>query len=136
MTTLTDPAKLVQEYWRLMATNDFQSVSAVLSEDFVLEWPQSNERIRGIKNFVAMNVEYPAAGRWQFIINRFIVTTDCVDSTACEVVTDVRISDGQRQDQAVSFFTVRYGKIVHLVEYWPAPYAAPENRRHLVESMN
>jgi hypothetical protein len=27
-----------------MATNDFFSVRAVLAEDFVLEWPQSNEQ--------------------------------------------------------------------------------------------
>lgn len=34
---------VVREFWRLMASNDFHSVAAVLASDFVLEWPQSNE---------------------------------------------------------------------------------------------
>ena len=46
---------VVREYWRLMATNDFASVSAVLAPEFVLDWPQSNERIRGGDNFARMN---------------------------------------------------------------------------------
>ena len=39
--------EVAQEFWRLMATNDFHSVCAVLSSEFVLEWPQTKERIRG-----------------------------------------------------------------------------------------
>ncbi len=38
---------VVREFWRLMASNDFESVAAVLAPTFVLEWPQSKERIRG-----------------------------------------------------------------------------------------
>jgi hypothetical protein len=33
---------LAREYWRLMATNDFDAVAAVLAPEFVLDWPQSN----------------------------------------------------------------------------------------------
>ncbi len=62
-TTSTDQARfLVEQFWQLMASNDFYAVSAVLSEDFVLEWPQSGERIRGAENFAKMNAEYPAHG--------------------------------------------------------------------------
>ena len=43
-----------------MATNDFDCVGEVLSEDFTLEWPQSNERIRG-------------ATRFAFMFDRFLV---------------------------------------------------------------
>ena len=46
-----------------MKANDFLSVGSVLADDFVLDWPQSNERIRGRDNFAAMNEEYPASGR-------------------------------------------------------------------------
>ncbi len=53
---------LVREYWRLMATNDFASVSAVLAPEFVLEWPQSNERSRGADNLARMNTEFPSHG--------------------------------------------------------------------------
>lgn len=42
---------LVERFWQLMNSNDFFSVASVLSEDFVLEWPQSGERIVGAENF-------------------------------------------------------------------------------------
>jgi ketosteroid isomerase-like protein len=109
-----------------MGTNDFHAVGAVLADDFILEWPQSNERIRGRERFATMNVEFPAKGRWVFTINRIV-------GSEVEVVTDVDVSDGSRRDRAISFFTVRDGKISRVVEYWPEPYAAPAHRGHLVE---
>lgn len=117
---------VVREYWRLMATNDFASVSAVLAPEFVLDWPQSNERIRGGDNFARMNTEYPSHGPWRFEIHRVIAS-----QTAA--VSDVGVSDGVQAARALSFFTMRDGKITHLVEFWPEPYAAPAHRAHLVE---
>jgi hypothetical protein len=35
--------EVVKKFWELMATNDFHSVGSLLSDEFVLEWPQSNE---------------------------------------------------------------------------------------------
>ena len=118
--------EVVREFWRLMASNDFFSVGAVLADDFVLEWPQSNERIRGRDRFALMNADYPANGRWFFVVNR-IVGGDS------EAVSDVSITDGVQNARAISFFTVADGKIARLVEYWPEPYPAPANRKHLVE---
>jgi len=46
-------AEVAREFWRLMASNDFYSVVAVLAEEFVLEWPQSKERIRGAERLPA-----------------------------------------------------------------------------------
>jgi ketosteroid isomerase-like protein len=117
---------VVREFWRLMATNDFHSVKAVLAPEFVMEWPQSKERIRGAENFARMNAEYPTNGRWQFQINRLV-------ASASEVVTQVSVTDGQQFAEPVSFFTVVAGRITRLVEYWPEPFAAAANRRHLTE---
>ena len=64
--------EIAHEFWRCMATNDFRSVAVVLSPEFVLEWPQSKERIRGAENFARMNHEYPAHGPWEFTINRVV----------------------------------------------------------------
>jgi ketosteroid isomerase-like protein len=44
-TTSPTAVDTVREFWRLMASNDFSSASAVLAPDCVLEWPQTNERI-------------------------------------------------------------------------------------------
>ncbi len=120
------PESVVREFWRLMGTNDFDSVKAVLAEQFVVEWPQSNERIRGAASFARMNAEYPTAGRWTFRINRLVAAQDTV-------VTQVSVSDGTQSAEPVSFFTVVDGKIAQLTEYWPEPFAAAEHRRHLTE---
>ncbi|SDL95655.1 SnoaL-like domain-containing protein [Franzmannia pantelleriensis] len=79
--------EIVREFWRLMASNDFHSVMAVLAPEFVLEWPQSHERIRGGERFAQMNDEYPAHGRWQFTLSRVVEDDDTV-------VTEVAITDG------------------------------------------
>ncbi len=117
---------LVKKFWELMASNDFKSVGSILSDDFVLEWPQSGERIRGRDNYAAMNEQYPAHGRWTFTINRLM-------GNQSEAVSDVTVSDGVQIARAISFFDRHDGKIIRMVEYWPDPFAARENRKHLVE---
>ena len=121
--TAVDAAR---EFWRLMASNDFSSVSAVLAPDFVLDWPQSKERIRGAQRFAEMNQTYPGHGPWTFTIHRLF-------GAGSEAVSDVTVSDGVQTARALSFFTVVQGKVTQLVEFWPEPYAAPANRAHLVE---
>jgi len=124
-----DAIEVVLEFWRLMATNDFHAVAAVLSPDFLLEWPQSNERVRGAEHFAQLNQQYPAHGPWRFTINHL------VGCNSDEAVSDVSATDGVQTAKAISFFTVAHGKITRIVEYWPEPYAAPTNRAHLVEVM-
>ncbi|WP_322014261.1 nuclear transport factor 2 family protein [Paraburkholderia sp. J12] len=123
-----DPAALdvVQAFWRLMGTNDFYAVEAVLARDFVLEWPQSNERIRGATNFARLNTAYPAQGPWVFTINRMVANEN-------EVVSDVDVTDGVLNAKAISFFTIEQGKITRMVEFWPELYEAPFDRTAFVE---
>jgi ketosteroid isomerase-like protein len=128
MPTTPTMGELVLEFWRLMATNDFASTAAVLADDFVLEWPQSKERIRGAENFARMNSEYPAHERWTFEIHRLVADEH-------HAVTDVSVTDGVQRARAISFFTAVNGKISRLVEYWPEPFQAPVHRSHLVEPM-
>ncbi len=118
----------VKEFYRRMNTNDFRSAGQLFSDDYVLEWPQSKERIRGRDNFAAVNEEYPAYGRWTFTVNQIV-------GNESEAVSDVSITDGTQAVRAITFTTIREGKIVKQIEYWPENYEAPENRKHLVELM-
>ena len=119
---------IVTEFWRRMASNDFGSVAAVLAPDFVLEWPQSRERIRGPERFVAMNTEYPACGPWVFTVHRIV-------GGASDAVSDVSVTDGVQTARAVSFFTVVDGRIVRMTEFWPEPFTPAAWRAHLTERM-
>ena len=119
---------VVRRFWQLMASNEFGSVGEVLAPTFVLEWPQSGERIRGAERFARMNAEYPAHGRWTFAVNRLV-------GGESEVVSDVIVTDGVQRARAISFFEVSEGRIMRLVEFWPEPYEPPANRAHLVERM-
>jgi ketosteroid isomerase-like protein len=119
---------VVSEFWRRMASNDFASVAAVLAPDFVLDWPQSRERIRGAERFVAMNAEYPAHGPWVFTVHRIV-------GGPSEAVSDVSVTDGVQRARAVSFFTVADGRIVRMTEFWPEPFEPAAQRAHLTERM-
>jgi ketosteroid isomerase-like protein len=77
-----------------------------------------------------MNAEYPANGPWRFTVNRIVA------NETEEAVSDVSVTDGTIHGRAISFFTVRDGKISRIVEFWPEPYPAPANRRHLVEPLS
>jgi ketosteroid isomerase-like protein len=121
--------KIVRKFWETMQTNDFRAASQCLSDGYVLEWPQSRERLRGRDNFARMNAEYPVHGRWQFTINKIVGNEN-------EAVSDVSVTDGAVRARVITFSTIRDGEIVSQVEFWPEDYSAPENRRHLVEIMS
>jgi len=107
--------KIVEQFWTAMNTNDFLAAAELLHDEFVLEWPQSGERIHGRTNFAALNEHYPAVGRWSFTIHRVVADGD-------EVVTEVTATDGVTTGRAITFSTVREGKILKQVEYWPDPF--------------
>lgn len=127
---MTDNAlELARKYWERMNTNDFRAVGLLISDEFFLDWPQSNERIRGRDNLATMNEQYPAHGRWQFIVNR-IVGNDS------EAVSDVSVTDGTQKARVISFFKIENGMISRMVEYWPDDFAAREDRKHLTEPIS
>ena len=118
--------QIVAAYWAVMQTNDFRAAATLLADGYLLDWPQSGERIRGRSNFIAVNEHYPAAGRWQFTVERLIAEGSAVAS-------EVRVTDGVTMGRAITFSTVGDGKIVQQVEYWPDPFAAAAWRAAWVE---
>lgn len=117
---------MVLAYWQAMNSNDFAAASLWLAEDFRNIAPQSAEVICGRDNFVAVNANYPANGRWVFVVNTVV-------QEAQRVVTDVSISDGVVSARAITFHTVANDLIVEQTEYWPDDYPAPAWRREWVE---
>ena len=120
--------QIVENFWAAMQTNDFRRAAEFLHEDYILEWPQSGERIRGRANFVAVNENYPAHGRWVFTIHRILAEGD-------EVVSDVGVADGVVNARVITFSTVRDGRILHQTEFWPDPFEAAAWRAPWVEKI-
>ena len=111
-----------------METNDFYAAAQLLHDDYILEWPQSGERIRGRDNFAAINTYYPAEGTWRFTINQIAAQGDLV-------ITDVSVTDGKRKDRVITFSTIHEGKIWKQVEFWPEPFDAPDWRAQWMEKI-
>lgn len=120
--------QLVTQFWAEMQANDWATAAALFANDYLLYWPQSGERIHGAANFIAINSAYPAAGRWSFSVERLVVEGE-------QVVTDVVVSDGTVTARAITFTTVRDGRIAGQVEYWPDPFEAPAWRAAWVERL-
>lgn len=118
--------RIAQDFWAAMQTNDFKAVGSLLHDDYMLEWPQSGERIRGRANFVAVNENYPAHGRWKFSVHHIVAEND-------QVVSDVEVTDGAIHARVITFSTIRDGKIWRQTEFWPDPFAPADWRVQWVE---
>jgi ketosteroid isomerase-like protein len=123
-----DNKRILKKFWKIMATNDFHAATQLFHDDYILEWPQSGERIRGRDNFAAINTYYPTEGKWTFKINHIAADGDMV-------VTDVSVSDGKRYDRAITFSTIHDGRIWKQVEFWTESFDAPAWRAHWVEKI-
>jgi ketosteroid isomerase-like protein len=117
--------RLVERFWATMNTNDWGEVGALLHDDYTLEYPQSGERFRGRATAVAINAEYPVAGRWMFVVRAIV-------ADAGGAASDVVFSDGAGEHRLQTFFQMRDGLIWRMVEYYPEPFDAPASRAHLV----
>lgn len=121
-------AELVRAFWQRLSGFDFAGAGDLLHDEYLGEYPQTGERIRGRANFVALNAAFP--GRWQITIERLVCEGDTV---VTEVTLRNSLDPGAAADTAVSFFTIRDGAIVYERDFWPDPYAPPADRATWVE---
>lgn len=108
-----------------MQDNDWERAAGHLTEDCVIDWPCTGERIVGREDFAAIQARYPTnTGRWSFDIHRVVVEGETV-------VSEVTVTDGDQSARLVAFSTVAGGRIAHQTEYWPVPYEPPRGREDL-----
>lgn len=93
-----------------MQVRDWAGLRELLVDGLVVEWPVSGERIVGRENFVTINKVYPEG--WSINVLRLLAEGETV-------VSEVEVPhDTMGVHRAVSFWTVREGKIVAGREYW------------------
>ncbi|MBX3019704.1 MAG: nuclear transport factor 2 family protein [Bdellovibrionaceae bacterium] len=112
---------LITQLWDLFSAQKWQESKDLFHEEFRADWPPSRERFVGADAFVDMNCVYP--GNHQIQVMQLMSSGDRVVS-AVSVTADT----GQRAF-ATSFFQIKDRKIWKLIEFWGAPYEAPEWRK-------
>ena len=117
----------VERLYGLISKEDWGSMREYFHQDFVQEWPQSGERIRGLDNVLAINQSYP--GLPKIDVRRVLEGGELVTA---EVTLDY--PEGGNY-QGVSIFEFRDGKIVKQTDYFAQPFDAPEWRSKWVEKM-
>ncbi|MEU4129312.1 nuclear transport factor 2 family protein [Streptomyces wuyuanensis] len=124
-----EPSKVIHELWDRMQARDWAGVGELLSDDVVVEWPVSGERIVGRGNYVGVNAEYPEG--WSIRVLRIVASGE-------EVVSEVEVPhESLGVHRVASFWTVRSGRVVKAREYWSelGSDPAPEWRAGRVERL-
>lgn len=116
---------LVKTFWQLFSEQKWDLAGELLHKDFVAIWPQSRERIIGVKNFIDVNRFYPGNHK---------ITVVHIFEIDHRVLTTVWIeADTGQKTFANSIFESQDGKLLKVEEYWAEPYPAPEWRKQWVE---
>ena len=106
----SDDEAMVARFWQLMERRDWGGARALLAPDFVVDWPQSNERFRSPDAFMAMNEAHPAPN-WH-------LASVSTQTTRDEIVAEVLVTNDGGADFAIGFYRVHDGLIRRAREYW------------------
>ncbi|WP_424212967.1 nuclear transport factor 2 family protein [Streptomyces sp. BI20] len=116
-----EPLDVVAELWKRIDARDWDGVARLLAEDLVVDWPVSGERIVGRANFLAVADEdtYGEDGSVRLL--------DIV-ADGERVISEVELRLDHVVYRAVSWWTVRDGRVVAAREYWTSPGQDPAPR--------
>ena len=107
------------------AGHDEDYVASVYTDDAVVDFPQSGERIRGRANILAFRSAYPAG-----VTIRIERTLGCDDLWVNEGM--IRYDEGAPQS-IVSIWELRGDKVAHETVYITEPWEAPAWRARWAE---
>jgi hypothetical protein len=141
----TSNRQVVERYAAALPA-DFDALSRLRHADFVEEWPQSGERIRGHASYQAIHESYPggqptASGqkvrgsedKWVFTPS---YTPMRIVGSGDTYFIEARISYPEGASaHFVSIVELRDGKVARQTTYFAMPFEAPAWRAALVERM-
>jgi ketosteroid isomerase-like protein len=117
--------ELVERFWKALEDRDLEEAARCFHDDFVEEWPQSGERIRGIENWLGMATTHPT-----FPSVSHVRTVGEGEVWASHARYDY--GDGTPW-QVIAIQEFRDGRIARITEVFGTPFEAAEWRTHLVE---
>ena len=116
----------LNRHWAASDANDFDAEHDIYREDALLEYPQSDERIRGRQNIQASRAAQPNSKR--FKVRRIVGTGDLW-------VTEFILTYDGRPSHSVSVMEFTDGKVARETQYFADPFEPGPSRAHWVERM-
>ena len=114
-----------ERYFTALKSGDTNSIADCLHQDFVEEYPQSGERITGLRNWRTMMESYPGMPKASNSIVRV-----CGDLGVAEA--KLEYPNGQTY-WSCSVLDFKDGKIIRAREFFGEPFEAPQWRSKWVE---
>ena len=110
-----------------ITAGDHAALDQIFTEDVVMEWPQSGERIRGAQNRREVYSRFPSLPK---------VTPRRMTGSGDVWVLEASLDYGDGDPyQCVFVFEMRDGRIAKEIGYWSKPFPAPEWRAPWVERL-
>ena len=137
--------EIVREYARASAELDLPTLERLRHPDWMVDWPQSGERVRDSASFAEIVGRYPG-GRPATTVHRIVGAEDRWVMTAGNTVLRVAgtgnawwgewrmtYPDGQVYN-CVDLIELRDGTVYRETVYWAPPFEAPDWRRPFVQA--
>jgi ketosteroid isomerase-like protein len=137
--------EVIDRYVKAMQERDLDALQQILREDYVEEYPQSGERIRGMADARAMLANYPGGEPQPGKVDRIVGTEDRwvmtpsytpmrVEGTGDQytIVAHIHYPDGSEWHE-VQLIQLKDGRIARNTAYFAAPFEAPAWREPYVE---
>jgi ketosteroid isomerase-like protein len=116
---------LIERYWAAVNERDVERLRELVSEDFVEDWPQSGERIRGIDAWHRMATAHPT-----YPSVTPVRTLGEGDLWVTEALFDYGQGDPWR---VCAILELSGDRIAQVTEYFGAPFEVPEWRAGMTE---
>lgn len=120
--------RLLDEHFAALERGDFDAVADSITDDFVQEWPQSGERVRGKEACMNIFRNYPGGGPSARLRR--------VSGEGDLIVAEVDMEYGGKPTHMVAILELHGGKISRETDYWADPFPAPEWRSQWVERID
>ena len=117
----------IERYFQAFKLRDLVSIAELMHDDYVEEFPQSSERIRGRQNAKSVLENYP--GGLPNLVDHSYVTGGDLG------VMKMTLEYGGKRVYACEVIDFQEGKIKRVRAYFAEPFEAPGWRAQWVESM-
>ena len=117
----------VQQHWTASDAGDFAREHAIYADDAVLEYPQSNERIRGRERIQASRMAQPDKKR--FTLRRIV-------GAGRLWVSELVLAYGDRPFHVVSVMEFDGDQVIRETQYFAEPFEPGASRAQWVEPID